>query len=217
MRRLLLSFAFAAVALLATGTSALADTVTYTTTGVFGSSDTNVLVLGAGPDALTLTYTAVGPSSVTPFGAGEANATFANFGEFFATGGDGPLSTAGESFELTVTQVSPASDSPDGTILGTFMGSISNDASSVVLSFTAGSVGTLSAGAPFGTHVFQLRNLQMNPPTSNGGLTALNGQIYDAASAPIPEPASMLLLGTGLAGVGAALRKRRQAGKNGKA
>ncbi len=217
MRRLLRSFALGAVALLVTigaSSTALADTVTYTTIGVFTSTNTNVLTLGGGPTALTLTYTPVAAgTSVTPFGPGPAGATFANFGEFSASGGDGGLPTDGEMFRLTVRQVSPSSETTDGVILGAFTGMISNDASSVELSFTPGPVGTLSNAVGFGTHVFQVRNLQMNPPTSNAGLTSLNGRIYDAEVAPIPEPATMLLLGTGLVGVSAAIRRRLKANK----
>lgn len=202
----------AILAIAAFGSSAYADTVTYSTTGVFSATGTNSATFGAGPGAVTLTYTPVGAgTSVTPFGPGIGGATFANFGQFTTSGGNGTVA-AGGSFTLTVTQISPASGSPNGNLVGTFTGQINQNASSVVLSFSPGPVGTLSAGVPFGTHVFQLRNTQINPTTSNGGQTALNGAIYEGE--PIPEPATMTLLGTGLAGIGAAIRRRRKAAKS---
>jgi hypothetical protein len=78
--------------------------------------------------------------------------------------------------------------------------------------------GTLS-NAPAGTLtvVFDVNFMQgdvNNPNLPNiQFLRNLIGFVQEPTPAPIPEPTTMLLLGTGLAGVGAAVRKRRSAKK----
>lgn len=49
---------------------------------------------------------------------------------------------------------------------------------------------------------------------SLGQLYNLNNVRYDFAPTPTPEPATMFLLGTGLAGIGAAMRRKRKAGRD---
>lgn len=64
---------------------------------------------------------------------------------------------------------------------------------------TFNTMGTFSGS---GTNAHNL----VEPGTSSG----LGGRITET---PIPEPAAMLLLGTGLAGIAAKVRKRRNANK----
>jgi len=58
-----------------------------------------------------------------------------------------------------------------------------------------------------GSFFFSVNDLSIDP----GQVASITGQITSAQQTAIPEPMSMLLLGTGLAGVAARARRRRQA------
>lgn len=188
-----------------------ADPISITTTGQFfanGGPGSNSVTYGSGGDTVTLTFVGVNNSWTNP-PVNSSGAIATSFGQIHVSvTGNGATITPGTVLNLSGTQTG----SPFGNFNFAFSarveGTITQNGSNARLVFPLTYNVFQLQGGPYSMMVFSVEHVNgayvnLAPPGVNGGVTSING-----TAGPIPEPATAVLLVTGLAGLAARARRR---------
>lgn len=194
--------------------SASAAPITFraNTAGTFGAGSSGGTVSGGGT-TLTVGTTVITFSSLPnevnvvldPPGITSSNVTLG----IFTANSTALTSVNGATFTLNVSFTIPNDGSPNpGVYTGTVTGSISAGASSAQINWATT---TLTFNSPtVGMFTITLEpTTPINAPASPDD-SRIRGRITFVGAAPIPEPLTLITLGSGLAGLAALARRRKK-------